>query len=177
MAATVGAALRRHGIKAVLTGGACASLYTRGAYESVDMDFVLTGSTTQARLDAALASIGFVRAGDRHVHDRVRFYVEFPRGPLAIGADYRVTPVERRTPHGRLLMLSATDSCCDRLAAFYHWNDRQSLQVAVTIARRARVNVKKLRAWSAAEGAAEKFIEFSRELERARRPRARPKGP
>ena len=116
----MGATLHRHGINAVLTGGACAALYTRGAYQSVDMDFVLAGSTTQAHLDAALASIGFVRAGDRYVHDHLRFYVEFPRGPLAIGADYRVHTVERRTRYGRLLMLSATDSCRDRLAAFYH---------------------------------------------------------
>ena len=170
MVAAVGAALQRHGIEAVLTGGACAALYTRGAYQSVDMDFVLAGSTTQACLDAALASVGFVRSGDRYVRDRVRFYVEFPRGPLAIGADHRVRPVERRTRHGTLLMLSATDSCRDRLAAFYHWNDRQSLGVAVLIARRWRVDMKRLRAWSAVEGAASKFAEFRRELARAHVP-------
>ena len=59
MAVAVGDTLRRHGIRAVLTGGACASVYTDGAYSSVDVDFVLLGSTTQAALDAALASVGF----------------------------------------------------------------------------------------------------------------------
>lgn len=84
LAITVGDALRRHGIRAVLTGGACASLYTRGAYQSVDMDFIVSGPVTQAALDPARASVGFRRRRDRYVHPRFPFYVEFPSGPLAI---------------------------------------------------------------------------------------------
>jgi hypothetical protein len=100
------------------------------------MDFILAGATTQRQLDAAMASVGFVRKSDRFVHPRVTFYVEFPRGPLAIGGDYRIKPVERRGTHGRALILSATDSCRDRLAAFFDWRDRGSLDVAVAIALR-----------------------------------------
>lgn len=168
VAVAVGDALRRHGIRAVLTGGACASLYTRGTYHSVDVDFILIGPVTRAGLDAAMATAGFTRTGDRYIHPRVRFYVEFPRGPLAIGDDYRIRPVERRTRHGRSLALSATDSCRDRLAAFYHWNDRQSLKVALWIALRNRVDLKVVRRWSIAEGFADPFVEFVAELERAR---------
>ena len=122
------------GPRAVLTGGACASLYTRGSYQSRDMDFIVAGAVTQPGLDRAMASVGFHRSGDRYVHAQVLFYVEFPRGPLAIGDDYEIVPVTRSTAAGRALVLSATDSCRDRLAAFYHWNDRQSLDVAVSIA-------------------------------------------
>jgi hypothetical protein len=107
VALAVGDALRRNGVRAILTGGACASLHTRGAYLSRDMDFILAGATTQKQLDAAMASVGFVRKGDRFVHPRVTFYVEFPRGPLAIGGDYRIKPVERRGTHGQALILSA----------------------------------------------------------------------
>ena len=57
----VGNALRRHGIRAVLTGGACASLHCGGAYVSADMDFILLGHVTQAALDAAMGSVGFRR--------------------------------------------------------------------------------------------------------------------
>lgn len=174
VAGIVGAALQRAGIRAALTGGACACLHTRGAYQSADMDFVLVRATTQDRLDGAMATIGFRRRRDRYVHSRTRFYVEFPRGPLAIGADYRVRPVERPTRHGLLLTLSATDSCRDRLAAFYHWNDRQSLGVAVTIALRNRVALSTLRRWSAAEGHPQRFDEFVSELRRHRRRRAEP---
>jgi hypothetical protein len=173
VAVQVGDALRRHGIRAVLTGGACASLHSGGAYYSVDMDFILLGHVTQAALDAAMASVGYRRKGDRYLHRSTRFYVEFPRGPLAIGGDYRLRPVEHRLGRARALVLSPTDSCRDRLAAFYHWNDRQSLAVAVSIALRNRVNLAAIRRWSSAEGAAHGFDEFLAELRAARRRRSR----
>lgn len=169
VAFAVGRALWRQRIKAVLTGGACATLHSKGAYLSYDIDLILVGPTTQAELDKAMAAVGFARKGDRYTHQRARFYVEFPRGPLAIGADLRVRPIERRGPHGRLWLLSATDSCRDRLAAFYHWNDRQSLRAAVSIALRNRVNLGTIRRWSLAEGAADKLGEFEAELKHARR--------
>jgi hypothetical protein len=160
VAAATAEALRRGGIAAILTGGACAALYAEGAYHSKDLDFIVVGGATRAEMDVAMASIGFRRKQDRYVHARARFYVEFPRGPLAIGAEHRIRPVTRSTRHGRIRMLSATDSCRDRLAAFYHWRDRQSLTVAAWIAVRNRVNMRILRQWSAAEGAAEGFEEF-----------------
>ena len=173
VAVAVGDALRRHGIRAVLTGGACASLYTRGAYQSRDMDFIVAGAVTQPGLDRAMASVGFHRSGDRYVHAQVLFYVEFPRGPLAIGDDYQIVPVTRSTAAGQALVLSATDSCRDRLAAFYHWNDRQSLDVAVSIARRNRIDLARVRRWSAKEGFTSRFVEFRTELARKHQRRAR----
>jgi hypothetical protein len=177
VAGAVGAALADHGIRAVLTGGACASLYTRGRYQSRDMDFIVTGSPTQALLDAALAALGFVRKGDRYVHPRVPFYVEFPRGPLAIGNDYRIRPVQRVAHGRRWLALSATDSCRDRLAAFYHWNDRQSLRVAVQIARAQRIILADIRRWSVAEGFSQRFDEFLADVRTARTRRRPARGP
>jgi hypothetical protein len=171
-ALAVGDALRRHGIQAVLTGGACASLHSRGSYVSRDMDFIVSGAVTRAALDVAMASVGFRRRGDRYVHPEVSFYVEFPRGPLAIGGDHQIKPVMRSSAAGRALVLSATDSCRDRLAAFYHWNDRQSLDVAVQVASRSRVDLAVIRRWSAREGFAGRFAEFTTELTR-RRARAR----
>ena len=125
-------------------------------------------------MDTAMASVAFVRRRDRYVHRRARFYVEFPRGPLAIGGEYRIRPVSRSTSHGRILMLSPTDSCRDRLAAFYHWDDRQSLTVAAWIAARNRVQLTTLKQWSTAEGAAERFEEFVEEIAKIRR-RAAPR--
>lgn len=168
VAMAVGDVLRRHGIEGVLTGGACASLFTGGAHQSVDVDFVLAGRVTQDRLDTAMMTLGFARRRDRYVHSRIHFFVEFPRGPLAIGSDYRIRPV--RQVRGRLsaLTLSPTDSCRDRLAAFYHWNDRRSLDVAVAIAVRHRVRMQLIRTWSADEGALARFEEFHRALKAAR---------
>jgi hypothetical protein len=176
VAIVVGDALRRHGVRAVLTGGACASLHTGGRYISRDMDFIVVGGATQDRLDRAMASVGFRRRGDRYLHPRVRFYAEFPRGPLAIGRDHQVKPVQRRTRYGRALVLSATDSCRDRLAAFYHWGDRESLGIAVAIALHARVHMDSVRRWSIGEGLPDRFEAFRRELRRARTSRRTGRG-
>jgi hypothetical protein len=173
VARRVGEALSRHGVDAVLTGGACASLHTRGRYVSVDVDFILLGSPTRDMLDRAMSSIGFSRKGDRYVHAKVRFYVEFPKGPLAIGGDVRIRPRRYRSVRGDLRALSPTDSCRDRLAAFYHWSDRQSLDVAVAVALRNRVDLTAIRAWSRAEDKLEAYGEFLHGLKVARATRGR----
>ena len=160
VALTVGAALDRHGVTAVLTGGACASIHSAGEYTSRDLDFVVTNRTTQQTLDMALGDVGFNRSGDRYLHPDTQFWVEFPRGPLAVGGDYKIRPMTLRGKAGCVNALSATDSCRDRLAAFYHWNDRQSLEVAVHIARRQTVNLRKIRQWSEQEDHLEQFKEF-----------------
>jgi hypothetical protein len=175
VALRVGSALDKHGIRGVLTGGACASLYTGGAHHSVDVDIILTGVVSRSELDVAMASVGFERRRDRYIHPRLPFFVEFPRGPLAIGSDHRIRPVTYRRRGSRMLALSATDACRDRLAAFYHWNDRQSLGVAVLIAARHRVGMSAIQRWSEGERALDRFEEFRVELKRLRARRARTK--
>ena len=64
------------------------------------------------------------------------------------------------------LALSATDSCRDRLAAFYHWRDRQSLRLAVAVARHQAVNLDVIQKWSRSEGCLDEYEEFLRELRR-----------
>lgn len=168
VALVVGAALRQHGIRAVLTGGACVSLHTDGTYVSKDIDFVIEGGPGPGELDAALAEIGFRQDGDRYVHPDIPFYVEFPPGPLAVGGDVNIRPVDVRGPTGSAYALSPTDACRDRLAAFYHWDDRQSLRQAVSIARRRKVNLAAIRRWSEAEGKGPAFREFLTELRHRR---------
>ena len=173
VAVAVGDAIRRAGIRGVLTGGACASLYAAGAYQSVDVDFVLGETAAAEALDTALAPLGFARQRDRYVHATLPFFVEFPRGPLGIGEDFGIRPVWRSRRGARTLALSATDACRDRLAAFYHWNDRQSLAVAVAISLRNRIDLRKVREWSRSEGHQDGHGVFVAELARARRGAAR----
>jgi hypothetical protein len=162
----VARALAKAGVDVVLTGGACATLYSKGAYQSHDLDFIVTGPGSRRAVDHAMASVGFTRDGDRYVHRRTTFFVEFPRGPLAIGDDLDIRPVRLKLPGGSTLALSATDACRDRLAAFYHWSDRQSLQAAIDIARRQRVNLAAIERWSRREGATDRFAEFRRQIRR-----------
>ncbi len=109
---------------------------------------------------------GFERDGARYVHPDSRFFVEFPVGPLAIGDDDLIEPVKVTVGRGRLLALSATDSCRDRLAAFFYWNDRQSLRAAAAIAVAKRVDMAVIRRWSVQEGNAGRFQEFAEEARR-----------
>lgn len=168
VAICVGTALAAAGIRAVLTGGACANLYAGGRYPSADLDFVIQGLVSASEMDAAMNAAGFRRRGNQYLHPRARFYVEFPRGPLAIGDDFNVQPVEYTIRRTKLIMLSPTDSCRDRLAAFYHWRDYRSLDVAVGIARRHRLDVECIRKWSTREGHTSSFEEFMKELRKAR---------
>ena len=173
VAACVARALSRARIRAVLTGGACATIYSKGEYQSSDIDFILQSAVTHQELDDVMKSIGFRRTGNHYEHSRTAFFVEFPAGPLGIGADIDVQPVVYRMEGIGVRLLSPTDSCRDRLAAFYHWNDRQSLNTAVQIANHSDVDLKAVRAWSRREDASDKFSEFLRALgKRPRRPAA-----
>ena len=176
MARIVSAALERHGVRAVLTGGGCATIHSGGAYTSTDLDYIVQGTVTRQRLDSAMRSAGFERDGARYIHPNSTFFVEFPAGPLAIGDDDLIEPVQVGVGRARLLALSATDSCRDRLAAFFYWNDRQSLRAAAAIAVAKRVDMAAIRRWSVQEGNAERFQEFAEEVRRLknRKKRERP---
>jgi len=164
-------ALSAAGIRAVLTGGACASLYSRGRYQSSDLDFIIQSTVSRVQLDGAMAEIGFRRRGNQYEHPISRFFVEFPAGPLAIGADVHIEPVEYAIRRFGVAALSATDSCRDRLAAFYHWNDRQALRAALAIARLHKVDLESIRKWSDGEGTRPAFEEFMAALKKPRRSR------
>jgi len=167
----VSRALRIAGIRAVLTGGASASIHSDGDYLSHDLDYILQNRVTQKQLDDAMATVGFARSHDKYLHSESAFFVEFPRGPLAIGDDDLVNPVEVRVGNTPVLTLSATDACRDRLAAFYHWQDLQSLETALKIARRRTVDLSQIRRWSEKEGKSPQFIEFQRRLKAHERKR------
>lgn len=170
-------ALRRSGIRAVLTGGACATFYAGGDVHSEDVDVIIQSPVSMKALDDSMATIGFRRRIDRFDHPHTGYFVEFPRGPLSIGDDVGIVPVERRIAGVPVRILSPTDSCRDRLAAFYHWRDRQSLAAAVAIALRNRVDLRRIAEWSEREGARVGFQEFARDLKSAKQSRRRPTRP
>jgi hypothetical protein len=172
VAGVVAEALARAGVRAVLSGGACASLHSGGVYQSVDLDFILQEYESAEQIDEAMRSVGFTRTGNQYFHPEARFYVEFPPGPLSIAGDYKIEPVEIRIGARSVLGLSATDSCRDRLAAFFHWNDQPGLQAAVQIALRSKVDLERIREWSEGQGASARFQAFLEEIERVRRRRS-----
>lgn len=151
----VSTALDRHSIIGVLTGGSAATVYASGAYGSLDADFVLTSYPDRERLEKALADVGYhpCPVPGMYEHQKSRFTLDFPKGPLAVGGDYihETTTLERGNL--RLRIITATDCVRDRLAGFYYWNDYTSLNAAVEVTRahRDRIDFAGLHEWTARE--------------------------
>ena len=152
--------LEENGIRVTLTGGACVSIYTDNRYESMDLDFVEEMPVTRRKLKRALEEIGFTERSRYFVHPDTEFFLEFPSGPLSVGEEPMGEIVELTFPTGRLRLISPTDCVKDRLAAFYHWNDRQSLEQALLVARDQEVDLLEVRNWSEREGELGKFESF-----------------
>lgn len=150
------------GISAVLTGGAVVSIYTNNEYESYDLDFITEASLKQ--IEKVLVGLGFKRDKKYFVHPQTKYFIDFPSPPLVIGNE----PVKEwdtlKSNEGRLYILTPTQSVMDRLAAYYHWNDLQSLDQAVMIASKHPIKLSKVKEWSKREGALEKFNKFKQEL-------------
>lgn len=70
--------------------------------------------------------------------------------------DFAIAVAEALT----LKLLSPTHCVMDRLAAFYHWKDRQSLQQAIMVAQNHPVKLKAIEVWSAKEGMIDRYKVF-----------------
>lgn len=158
--------LRQHGIEAILTGGAVVTIYTKNEYQSGDADFVTTADRDV--LTAAMTQMGFKPEGRRFVRPETDFFVEFPGRILEIGNEVIRDWNERRSKAGVLSLLRPTECVMDRLAAFYHWNDPQSLDQALLVGRRYPIDLDRIREWSKGEGHTEKYKIFRAEMDRER---------
>jgi hypothetical protein len=157
-------ALESVGYTVVLTGGSAATYYAADAYQSDDIDFVITLRGNAG--PTALESLGYEQEGDFYRHRGSRFPLEFPPGPLAIGDD--VVTSWRTVKRGDevLYVLSPTDCCRDRLASFLFWNDFRGLEQAVAVfhASRADVDLTVIKDWCSRERHPQKFDLFAARL-------------
>ena len=159
VAVIVSETLQAAGVRAVLSGGGAVSIYSKNAYESSDLDFVTSAGISQ--LDQVMTTLGFSRRKGRHYeHPNCEWLIEFPPGPVMLGDEIVSDWVENAVAGGVIRMLSPTQCVMDRLAAFYHWNDRQCLDQAVMVACRNRVNFSAVKRWSVREGHAKRLAEF-----------------
>lgn len=157
--------LRKHGIEVVLSGGAAVGIYSSGKYVSKDLDMVRMHMARRRAIKAAMTAIGFEEERGRHFkHPESEQLVEFLPDPPTVGED----PVSRidEIPYttGILRIISPTDCVKDRLAGYYHWQDRQSLLQAALVARENEVDLSEIEQWSRREGKLDKFTEFRVQL-------------
>jgi hypothetical protein len=167
VAAVVSEALTSAGITAVLSGGAAVQIYTSGLYKSHDLDFVTSAS--QRELERVLQQLGFSRQAGRHfVHDTCPYTLEFPPWPLAVGNELVRTWGVQAVGELRIQVLTPTQCVMDRLAAFYHWRDRQALDQAVLVGSLHWLDLDEIERWSAREGQSAAHRDFATRLKAAR---------
>jgi len=164
LAAFIASQLDKHGIEVVLTGGSCVTLYSRQQYVSADLDFVERRSTRRKDLRKALAGIGFQEENRYFKHPETKIIVEFPPGPLAAGEEPLKDIIVMEFATGSLKLISPTDCIKDRLAAFFHWHDRQSLAQAVLVAQSEEIDLNEIERWSRGEGKLQEFRKIRKQL-------------
>ncbi|MHB8835239.1 MAG: hypothetical protein ACYC9Y_05970 [Candidatus Methylomirabilia bacterium] len=163
LAAVVPEQLRKGGVEVLLVGESCVSLYTENRYLSYDLDFITHSSLRE--IEPRLGKIGFQRKSTRHFsRDDCPFFIEFVAPPAAIGNEPVREKAILQTKSGRIVMLTPTDCVKDRLAAWYHWKDPQSLEQALLVAASQKVKLTEVRRWSAREGFKERYRTFEKRL-------------
>lgn len=158
--------LEKADIEVVLSGGSCVEIYSRGDYTSYDIDLINRYNDTFFKIKKVMENLDFKEEGKYFVHNDTKYFIEFPSGPLGVG-DSDVKKIEEIvTKYGVLKLLSATDCIKDRLAAFYHWDDNQSLQQSVWVAKLNEIDFDDLEVWSKKEKSMDKYKIFLDKLNR-----------
>jgi hypothetical protein len=157
-------ALDRAGYVAVMTGGSAATFHAPDAYQSKDLDFVIT--MRGERADDVLTALGYTLDGDYYVHRESTFPLEFLPGPLMVGDEQITEWATHRRRREVVYVLTPSDSCRDRLAAFLFWNDFSALEQALAVANAKRddIDLAAIKRWCAREGKNEKFALFATRL-------------
>lgn len=169
VAAWVCKALAKEGIEPVLVGGAAVSAHTANRYLSLDVD--LATQAPEDRIAKVMESIGFTKTGRVWSHPQLAPTVDFVPGPPAAGRSNFSKFMTLKTRYGPVTVTTPTQSVMDRLAAFYHWNDHQSLKQALLIARRRKIDLRAVHTWSDGEGMTVKYEVFRRRLARLKSPK------
>lgn len=160
----VGKHLADNGFDAVLVGGAVVSIYTEGAYESGDLDFIIQ-NISKDKLPEIMKEIGFIKTGKNYIHPECRhLFIEFPSGPLGIGKDYDIKEDVQEFEGTEIRILSPTDCIKDRLASYIYWKSRECYEQAIMVGRSHKFNKSAVKRWCEGEGAPEVFTELIRDI-------------
>lgn len=162
LGAVICGSLEKEGLKVTLSGGACVQIYCDNEYVTDDLDFVVDFMWPENRktIEKVMTDLGFRKRGRIYMNEDVPYSVEFPPGPIGIGDDYRIRPVEKKFKTGTLMLLSPTDSVKDRLAGYFYGNDNQCLDQALLLCKSNKVDMQSVREWAERENRLSRFEEF-----------------
>jgi hypothetical protein len=148
LAAHVQSYLNTKGITVILSGGAAVAIYTVNKYASPDIDLVDVYNADRRKIVLAMKEIGFSEKHRYFEHPDTKHIVEFPPGPLSVGDEPVKSINEMKFSTGTLRVISATDCVKDRLAAYYFWNDLQSLDQAILVTKHNHISINEIKTWS-----------------------------
>ena len=130
VAAFVARELRKHGVTVVVVGGSAVTAYAPEIYTSHDIDFAATSGIERRKFTKILRAIGFVEAGRTFAHPDTLYTIDFVADTPYVDQRAIQEFNEIGTAQGPVQVVQFEDAIADRIAAFLHWNDSQSLDVA-----------------------------------------------
>jgi hypothetical protein len=152
VAFAVSTALARVGERVVLCGGSAATFYAPEAYESRDLDFVITFGARTRAVREALEPLGYLRKPEGlYAHSAIPFTIDFLPGPVPIEEETITEFHVARRGVQELRVLTVTDVVRDRLLHYWAWGDLRALSIAAAVARTqpAAFDGGKIEAWTA----------------------------
>ena len=155
LAALVNTKFAEHNMKTVLVGGACVAIYSNNRYLSYDLDFVTFEN--RGKIKKALCELGFELKGKYFARPDCPYFIEFVSPPVAVGDQLVHQFKTLLTEFGQVELLTPTDCVKDRLLGYFYWNDRQSLEQAILVARAHPIEIEELERWAIVEGKQEVF--------------------
>ncbi len=166
LAAIVSEKLKEHDIDAILVGGSCVSIYSQNRYQSYDLDYVTYEDLKT--IEKVLHKLDFKREGKYFSRPDCKYFIEFVSPPVAIGSEPIHDFENYKTKLGTIKMLTPTDCIKDRLASYYHWNDKQALDQAIMVFNKKQkiINLNEIKRWSKKEGFLKKFDFFLKETKK-----------
>ncbi|RAP33659.1 hypothetical protein DID80_07920 [Candidatus Marinamargulisbacteria bacterium SCGC AAA071-K20] len=164
LATLIGTTFNENGLDAVLVGGACVSIYSSNKFMSFDLDLVSNAPIKD--IEIVLKKINFYKEGKYFRHSDSEFFIDIVSPPVAIGEELITTFNKVKTKLGEINLLTPLDCVKDRLAAFYHWDDNQSLIQAQSIFNKllTKTDLKTIETWSKSENHLKKFEDFKKDL-------------
>lgn len=122
----------------------------------MDLDYVSYAEFEKIR--ESLKKIGFLERQGHFQHPKCPFLIDFVTQPVAVGNELIKKFEEMTTQYGVFKLLTATDCVKDRLASFYYWGDRQTLDQAIKVCLDNKIDIKAIHKWSKNEGFENKFL-------------------
>lgn len=162
--------LEKNEIGITLVGGAVATIYSKGKYESGDLDMVFDSMfQDRSKFQTILEEIGIEKVDQRNFkHPDCIYSLEGKLPPVDIGhmAPQGDSPeVKEIEMEGiSIKILSPTDCLKDRLYKADEWNDDEAFDAALAVARSVGFNESKLKSFCEINKKMDIFKKFKESL-------------